>query len=94
MERLLELTEQLKKELDEQEEIKKIKELNQKIQKEKQLQEQLLAYQKEKDPSIKEQIYKNKTYQEYKEAETNINLLIMEINQELKKIKNKGKCNL
>ena len=33
-------------------------------------------------------------YKEYKEAETNLNILILKINKELKKINSKGKCGL
>ena len=43
---------------------------------------------------IKEEIYKNNLYQEYKKSETELNILILQINNELKKINNKGKCGL
>lgn len=94
MEQLLELMEQLKDELEKLEEVRKIKELKKKIEQEPWLLEQLAVYQKTKDSKLREQIYKNELYQEYKQAETDVNLLIIKLNQELKKIKNKGKCNL
>ena len=46
------------------------------------------------DERIKEKIISNEEFREYKHQETELNLLILEINQELKKITKKDKCGL
>ena len=94
MEKLLEKLDILKKSLDETKEITKIKELNQKIKENKELTELIEKYQYTKKDSVKEQIISNKIYREYKESETDINILILEINNKLNEITNKGKCGL
>ena len=44
--------------------------------------------------SLKEEIYNDPLYKKFKEKETDINILILEINNSLKKINSKGKCRI
>ena len=53
----------------------------------------LKEYEEARKEEIKQEIIQDPLFQEYKEEEININLLILEINQRLKKIKEKGECN-
>lgn len=94
MEKLLKKIEQLKKEISKDKRIIKIKKLNKKLQQDKTLINLIEKYNMTKDENIKNQILENKLFREYKEAETELNILILEINKELKKITNKGKCSL
>lgn len=94
MEELIEKIEKLKKELDNTEQVQKIKELNKKIEECEELQREIQKYHDTHSEKIKEEIYKNNLYQEYKRSETELNILILQINNELKKINNKGKCGL
>ena len=92
MEKLYEKVDNLIKELDNYGSIKKIKKLNDKIIKDKELMQLLSDYNNSKNDEIKNKIINNKLFQEYKTNETDINLLIFEINKRLKEINNKGKC--
>ncbi len=94
MEELIEKVANLKKILNETEEIKQIKYLNKQIIQDKNLIELVKKYQTTKDEKLKQEILKNDLFKKYKEQETNINLIILQINQQLKKITNnsKGKC--
>ena len=92
MNELIENVENLIKEIDNLDSVSKIKELNKRIEKDKELKEILLKYQYTKDENIKKDILNNELFKEYKEYETEINLIIMEINKKLKSINNKGKC--
>lgn len=94
MDKLIEKVENLKKELDNQENIKKIKELNNKIFLDKELISLIEKYKLTQNEEIKKEIISNKLYKEYKEIETDINILILSINQKLKKITKKGKCSI
>ena len=80
------------KEIDKLENVSKIKELNIKIKEDKNLNELITKYKKTQDEKIKKEIINNKLFKEYKLNETEINIIIMSINKELKKINNKGKC--
>ena len=42
--------------------------------------------------NIKKKIMSNELFKKYKEEETNINFIILEINKRLKEINSKGKC--
>ena len=68
--------------------------LNKKIKDSKELQEKINKYKERLNNNLKEEIYNDSLYKEYKEAETNLNILILKINKELKKINSKGKCGL
>lgn len=94
MEELYVKLDNLKKILDETETIKEIKRLTEKIKENKELLDLIKKYNYTKDERIKEQIISNEEFMEYKHHETELNLLILEINQELKKITKKDKCGL
>lgn len=94
MEKLIEQVEILKKSLDKTTEVKNIIILNKKIKDSKELQEKINKYKERLNNNLKEEIYNDSLYKEYKEAETNLNILILKINKELKKINSKGKCGL
>ena len=91
MNELIEKLEGLKKELDNTNQIKELKEYSRRIQKNKKLLEKIKQYQETKDERIKEEISQNQEFREYKKKETEVNLLIMEINQKLKEINPKGR---
>ena len=92
MKELEEKVEELKKELEKDKRVKKIKELNKKLKKDQELLGLLERYH-QGEINLKGEILKNKLFQEYKVEETELNLLILEINQRLKKIqKKKGIC--
>ena len=92
MEELLEKIDNLKISLDNQEEVKKIKELNKQITADRNLLELISEYKEKPSEELKKEIYKNELYKKYKESETDINLLIMSINNKLKEISNRGNC--
>ncbi len=94
MEKLIEKVENLKNVLDEQEKIKQIKNSNVKVLEDEELLKLIKDYNQTKNPSIKEKILRNKNFQDYKEQETEINFIILEINQKLKEISKRGNCNL
>lgn len=94
MEELYIKLDNLKQALDETETIKEIKRLTTKISKNKELLGLIEKYNYTQDERIKEQIISNAEFMEYKHHETELNLLILEINQELKKITKKDKCGL
>ncbi len=90
MEELIEKVDNLKNTLDNCKEIVDLKEYNQKIMKEKDLLQDIKDYNETGDEKIKERIINHPIFREYKKKETDCNLLIMAINQELKKINHKG----
>lgn len=92
MEKLIEKLEELKEELDNTALVKDIKNLINKIDSDKELVKLIEDYSLTKDEKLKERIISNKLFQEYKEKETDLNILIMEINRRLKVINSKGKC--
>lgn len=94
MNNLIEKVDTLKNILNSQEEIKKIRSLNKEIQLDKKLISQINNFKTSQDENIKKQITSNELFKEYKNLETEINLIILGINQKLKEITNKGKCNL
>lgn len=94
MEKLLKKLEQLKKEISKDKRVIEIKRLNEKLNQEKSIIDLIEKYNITKDENIKKQILENRLFREYKVAETELNILILEINKELKTITNKGKCSL
>lgn len=94
MEELYIKIDNLKKTLDDTKVIKEIKRLTKQINGNKELLELIEKYNYTQDERIKEQIISNQEFMEYKHHETELNLLILEINQELKKITKKDKCGL
>jgi len=91
MEKLIESLSSLKEELDESELIKEIKQLNKEISSNEELQKLLDNYQIKPTEENKNKIIQNDLFQKYKEKETDVNILIMQINQKLKQISNKDK---
>ena len=69
-----------------------LKEVLNKVKEDKELVKLLEEYNTYSKEDIKNEIIKNKTFQEFKIKETELNLFIMEINQKLKTISKKGKC--
>lgn len=86
MEELYELVENLKSYLDNLDDIKNIKDINKKLSKDKDLLNKIELYRNNKDINLKKEILSNKDYKEYKRLESNINLLILEINSKLKEL--------
>lgn len=79
-------------ELDSSSLVLNLKEVFDKVKKDKELVKLLAEYNTYPKEDIKNEIIKNKTFQEFKIKETELNLFIMEINQKLKTISKKGKC--
>ena len=72
--------------------VKDIKELNKKIDNDKELSSLLKKYNEYPTKELKEEIMNNKLFREYKIKETDLNILILEINKRLKDISKKGGC--
>ncbi len=94
MEELIEKVLELKKSLDENADVKEIKELKERIGEDKELLSLIEKYKYNRKESLKEEIYNDPLYKRFKEKETDINILILEINNSLKKINSKGKCRI
>ncbi len=94
MNELMKKIDKLKLELDNSKEVKDITIINNKILKDKDLLDKISKYNTTKDEKIKNEILSNELFKEYKDKEIDLNVLILKINNELKKISNKGKCNL
>lgn len=92
MEELLEKINNLENALDKIESVKEIKKLNEEIKKDEVLISLIEEYKKYLNDELKYKIYQNPLYQKYKERETDINILIFEINRKLKTITNKKGC--
>ena len=92
MEELIEKIENLKEALDHTEQVKDYQAKKKEIMKEKELLEDIQKYQETQDETLKERIINHPLFREYKHSETECNMLILEINQKLKAIKDKGKC--
>lgn len=94
MEELLDKLDNLKNVLDESQIVKEMKEANDLISSDKELMSLLEEYKINPTENLKEKIMKNKHFKEYKEKETNCNLLILDTNQRLKKISSNGGCHI
>ena len=86
MEELYELVENLKSYLDNLNDIKNIKDINKNLSKDKDLLNKIELYRNNKDINLKKEILSNKDFKEYKRLESNIILLILEINSKLKEL--------
>ena len=73
--------------------VKAIKKYNDKVMKDEKLLKLLEKYQETKDEKTKEEIMSNKLFQEYKLKESDLNIMIMSINQKLKAISKERSCN-
>ena len=94
METLTEKVNELKDSLSNTKEVLDIKELNKEIKKDKKLIELLNEYHLYPKEETKKQILNNELFRKYKEKETDLNILILKINKELKQITKKDKCGL
>lgn len=94
METLIEKVNELKDALSNTKEVLDIKELNKEIKKDKKLLELLNEYHLYPREDLKKQILDNELFRKYKEKETDLNILILKINSELKQITKKDKCGL
>lgn len=94
METLIEKVNELKDSLSNTKEVLDIKELNKEIKKDKKLLELLNEYHLYPREDLKKQILDNDLFRKYKEKETDLNILILKINSELKQITKKDKCGL
>lgn len=92
MNELIEKVENLKKSIDKTTEVQDLLRLNKEILKDKELLSKIKEYQVTQDERIKKEIIKHPLFLKYKEKETDLNILILKINQELKKLKDKGSC--
>ena len=92
MEELIEKVENLKEVLNHNEKVQEFLKKKSEIEKDKELLKLIEEYNDTQDEEIKNKILSHKEFRDYKRSETDINLLILEINNELKKISNKGKC--
>ena len=93
MNELMEKVEQLKKELDSSTLVLSLKDSLEKVKEDNELCSLLDTYQKNPSEDIRKKILENNTFQEFKIKETDLNLFIMEMNQRLKTITKKGRCN-
>lgn len=91
MNELIEKVEKLKLSLDKDKRVLDLKQAKKEVLKEKNLLEDIEKYKKTKKEEDLEKIKSNEKFREYKRKETDCNLLIMEINQQLKEINNKGR---
>lgn len=92
MNELIEEVEKLKEELNNTTQVKEIKDLNKKIRKEEELLKKIEEYNKNNNEELKKEIISNPMFKEYKNKETELNLLILELNQKLKVLKDKKGC--
>ena len=92
MNELIEKVDNLKQSISELDKIKEIKELNKEIIKDKELLKLIEEYNRTQDEKLKQEIINNELFKKYKVLETDINVLILEINSKLKQINDKGKC--
>jgi hypothetical protein len=88
---LIEKVENLKQSLDNEEHIKEIKKLNKEILKSEELLNLLNEYKLSSNEDIKKNIMSNTLFKKYKLVETDINIIILEINSRLKEI-SESKC--
>lgn len=92
MEKLIEKVDNLITKIDDLDLIKRTKELEKEIESDKELLKLIEKYRITQDLELKEQIISNKLFSEYKHNEMELNLIIMGINQKLKKINNRSSC--
>lgn len=92
MEELIVKVDNLINEIDSTPLVRDIKKLNKEIKKDKELQSLLEEYRLTKNEKIKSKILDNCLFREYKLKETDLNILIMSINQKLKAINNERRC--
>lgn len=94
MNELMEKVDNLIDTIDNSKQVKDIKNINEEIMQDKELLDLIKRYNETYDEGIKEMIINNKLFSDYKHKETELNILILEINIRLKEINSKGKCSL
>ena len=92
MEKLEKSIENLKKELDKTSEVINIKRLNKELKNREDLLIKIKKYQETGDLKLREEICNDSFFKEYKEKETDLNILILKINSKLKTINNRKEC--
>ena len=91
MKELDEKLEQLKKEISKTEIVLNLQEKKQEILKDKELIKKIEKYHKLPSEKLKDEITSSSSFLAYKELETKLNLMILDINQKLKRIKVEAK---
>lgn len=94
MEKLYEQIDKLKACLNETTCVIEIKRLLKEIDEDKELIKMIEEYNKTEDERIRNKILNNQLFREYKHQEAELNLLILQINQRLRKIIKRDKCGL
>lgn len=92
MEELIEKLENLKKSVYDTQEVQEYLQAKKILFSDKLLIDKLERYHENFDIKLKEEIIKSPSFLTYKEKETAVNLLILEINQEFRKIKGNYHC--
>lgn len=92
MKELIEKTENLKEAISNTEVVKEYKKSKEKVLSNKELMQKIEDYKNTRKEELKKEIENNKDYQEYKHLENECNFIILEINQKLKEINDKGSC--
>lgn len=73
--------------------VREVKKYNDKVMSDESLLKLLEEYNNTKDEKVKEKIISNELFREYKLKETDLNIMIMSINQKLKTISKERSCN-
>ena len=94
MEKLIEKVENLKNALDEEQVVIDLKKLNSEIKNDEELNKLLTEYHNSPSETLRNNLIQNSKIRKYKEKETELNILILEINSNLKQITKKDKCSL
>ena len=94
MEKLIEKVEKLKTALDEEQVVIDLKKLNSEIKTDEELNKLLTEYHNSPSETLRNNLIQNSKIRKYKEKETELNILILEINSNLKQITKKDKCSL
>ncbi len=92
MNELYELIDNLKRNLDKDKTIVEIKKEMDILNNDLAFNEILNKYKEYPSDDLKMKLYENKNFKRYKVLENDLNLIILSINSELKKISSKGKC--
>lgn len=92
MEELIEKLEQLKKEISALDIVEELHKRKDEVMNDSRLVEKIEEYKKHPEESLKKEIISSPSFLAYKETETEIDLLILQINQEFKKIRKKYDC--
>lgn len=78
--------------IDNTKQVQEIKKINEEIMKDEELMKMIRKYQENGSEDLKKEIINNKLFSDYKDKETELNILILELNKKLKSINDKGKC--